>query len=261
VAFATQGTAQLRQNYALALTLAGDRATAYKVAEFDLGPSRSLTQVDDWYINASKPLPEQLAAFTGLKSQSSGKPAQMAAAVLPPVGAAPAAVVAAAAPAEPLNILPEVSAPEVPVTQVPDVKTPDTKAVVISHTMIATPAKIVPIAFRPVRSKHVGFNSTAILSAPFKGWLVQLAAVNPNVNAQSLKTRLLKQFGRFLGRLGPVSHAQVTAGNRTLKRVFVGPYRTKSQAAAVCARVKTRGGSCLVRSAVSPAVAAPETKI
>ncbi len=307
VAFATDGTPQLRQNYALALTLAGDRATAYKVAEFDLGPSRGMAQVNDWYLNADKPLPQQLAALTGLPSQSGAKPAQMAAAALPAPVAAPATtlaapavassmaqtvspVVAAAAVAQPVvaksapkmievakampaaaapvativseapvNLLPEVPTPT-PATKVAAIKTPDTKPVMVRSTAKVEKANIMPVTLRPLSSKRAGFNAASAAPAASRGWLVQVAAVSATVSARDLKARLRQQFGAWMAKLGPVTHSKAEVGQRSFKRVFVGPYRSRAQAGNICARIKSRGGNCLVRAAASPATP-PETKI
>jgi D-alanyl-D-alanine carboxypeptidase len=291
VAFATEGTPQLRQNYALALTLAGDRTAAYKVAEYDLGVSRSMSQVNAWYLNADKPLPEQLAAITGLRSQTGAKPMQMAAAVLPPVvatsaptpvavpistaapviatepaKATPAQIVkapsVAKAPAEPLNLLPVVPS-ATPATKAAVVAVPDSKPVVVTSSV--KPAKIAAtlVALRPVSSKRPGFNASSAAPAALRGWLVQVAALSQNVSSRDLTSRLRQQFGSFFGKLGPITQSKALVGQRSVKRVFVGPYRSKAKASSVCANIKTRGGTCLVRAAAPAPTPAPaaDTKI
>jgi Flp pilus assembly protein TadD len=275
-AFAADSTPQLRQNYALALTLAGDRATAYKVAEFDLGASRAMAQVNGWYLNADKPLPQQLAALTGLPSQSGATPAQMAAAALP-VATAPVAVVAApvlapipvlaeavatekaSVPTEPMNLLPEKTA--APVKTVPTAFAPSVKAKIIRSEAKPVAVALTPVALRPMSSKQPGFTASTVAPAALRGWLVQVAAVSPNVTSKLLSARLRKQFGNFFGKLGPITQSKAVVEKRAVKRVFVGPYRSASQATQVCARIKARGGACLVRAAAPAARAVPETKI
>lgn len=270
MAFATDSTPQLRQNYALALTLSGDRATAYKVAEFDLGNSRAMAQVNSWYLSADKPLAQQLAVLTGLPSQTGASPAQMAAVALPaqvvakPVNVEPAqtadvpqttpetAIVATAKPDAPLNLLPD-PAPKAQVAA---------KAVVIRSTASPANTAITPISLRPVSLKQAGFTASSAAPAALRGWLVQVAAVSPDVSGKLLVQRLRKQFGSFFGKLGPVTHSKASVGARTVKRVFVGPYRTARQASSICARIKARGSACLVRPAAAPASKpAVETKI
>jgi Flp pilus assembly protein TadD len=289
-AFAVDSTPQLRQNYALALTLAGDRAAAYKVAEYDLGASRAVAQVNSWYLTADKPLPQQLAALTGLPSQSSGTATPMVAAALP-VATAPAAVAAepakpavveapavaraapmpvmtdavmaekSAAPSEPLNLLPETAAPA-PAKKVAAVFAPTVKAKIIHTEAKPLAVAATPVSLRPVSSKQPGFTASTAAPAALRGWLVQVAAVSPNVSGQLLSARLRKQFGSYFAKLGPITNSKVVMKKRTLQRVFVGPYRSANQASQICARIKTRGGACLVRPAAAPvAKAAPVTKI
>jgi Flp pilus assembly protein TadD len=273
-AFASDSTPQLRQNYALALTLSGDRATAYKVAEFDLGNSRALAQVNSWYLSADKPLAQQLAALTGLPSQSGASPAQMAAVALP--------AVAEPAKAEPANVALAAQAPELPQTQpatdtvvaakpdaplslLPDPApkaAPSAKAVVIRSKTPPASTAITSISLRPVSFKQAGFTASSAAPAALRGWLVQVASVSPDVSGKLLIQRLRKQFGSFFGKLGPVTHSKASVGARTVKRVFVGPYRTARQASSICARIKARGSACLVRPAATPASKpAAETRI
>jgi Flp pilus assembly protein TadD len=295
LAFATDSAPQLRQNYALALTLAGDRATAYKVAEFDLGASRAMTQVNAWYAYADKPLPQQLAALTGLPSQSGTKPANMAAAALPtvkasvkagpakmdiakvaPVKATPILTDSVSAPGvatsvEPINLLPDgaaltptekAPALKAPPAKAPTVKAPSAKAVVIHTEAKPAPVLATSVSLRPTSSKQAGFTASSAAPAALRGWLVQVAAVSPNVSGKLLSARLRKQFGSFFGKLGPITHSKAVVGKQAVKRVFIGPYRSAQQASQVCARIKARGSSCMVRAAAAPAAqAAATTKI
>ncbi len=286
MAFASDSTPQLRQNYALALTLSGDRATAYKVAEFDLGNSRALEQVNSWYQNADKPLAQQLAALTGLPSQNGASPAQMAAVALPAVAVVEPTkiesakvesakvessnIVAAAQNADlpqtpPVTDIVVTAKPDAPLNLLPEPApkaVPSAKAVVIRSK--AQPASLVTtsISLRPVSTKQAGFTASSAAPAALRGWLVQVAAVSTDVSGKLLVQRLRKQFGSFFGKLGPVTHSKASVGTRTVKRVFVGPYRSAQQARSVCARIKARGSACLVRPAATPASKpAIETKI
>ncbi len=275
MAFATDSTPQLRQNYALALTLSGDRAAAYKVAEFDLGNSRALEQVNSWYLNADKPLAQQLAVLTGLPSQSSAKTAEMAAVALPaatvvaPIKAelikTEAAQVASVPQSLPVADAATTAQPEAPANlplEPAPTPVPFTKAVVIPSKAQPATATAASISLRPVSFKQPGFTASSAAPAALRGWLVQVAAVNADLSGKVLGLRLRQQFGRFFDKLGPVTHSKVSVGTRMVKRVFVGPYRSAKLASNICDRIKARGSACLVRSAATPsAKPSVETKI
>ncbi len=280
VALSASGSIRSRQNLALALTLFGNRAKAYDVAAMDMGAAPAVRQVDGWYADADKPLPEQLKQFAGLSVKPNG-PLQVAKLT---VATAPSASMAtlvksvilpvdfvsvAVSPlvqqdkvvvddqpiAKPISILPVLAA-----------TAPKQVAIIKAAKLSVEPANAQPVKviltglhtlaskpFVQAKGKNSGFATMTKYTTQHitSGWFIQLAAVTADVSSASMKARISKQFSYILARIGILSTYDAQIGEKRIKRVMLGPYTNKATASHVCSGIKAKGKACFIRS-VSP---------
>ncbi len=279
VALSGSGNIRSRQNLALALTLSGNRAKAYTVAALDMGAVPAVRQVDAWYADADKPLPDQLKQFAGLSVKSSG-PVQTAA--LGSASTAPVKIAEVLIPAnsydnsvaslvKPVVLQDDAEALPKPVSIMPVIRAPILKQVTIIKTAklgaepghpAPEPAKVelaslrtqVSKPFVQIKGKLPGFTSMTKYTTQHitSGWFIQLAAVTVDVSSASMTTRIKQQFSHFLAKIGILSTYDAQIGDKRIKRVVLGPYTNKATASHICGGIKAKGKACFVR-AVSPA--------
>ncbi|WP_313535049.1 SPOR domain-containing protein [Sphingomonas sp.] len=229
---APEATARTRQNFALALALAGRWGEAKAVAAMDVAPDQLNARMLQW-ASFARPANayDQVAAVLGVQAvQDTGQPVALALARQPDFAAVtPAPTTAVAQEPEP--------APEpIPVRE--PVPTP-----------LFTPVPVrmaKPKAVRPLPPKPT---PVTVASGPY---VVQLGAF---ANAGVARDAWQKLSGRVAA-LRPLKPqgSTVPNGAATLYRLSVGGF-ARSDADGVCRAVKTGGGNCFVRMAAGDAVA------
>lgn len=230
---APDATARTRQNFALALALAGRWGEAKAVAAMDVAPDQLNARLLQW-AGFARPANayDQVAALLGVQAvQDGGQPVALALARQPDLAALAPAPTPVAAPdpepvVEPLPIPVQEPAP----------------------APIFSPAPVRSVAVRPAKPLPRPA-PVRVASGPY---VVQLGAF---ANAGVARDAWQKLSGRVaaLNRLKPQG-ASVSSGAASLYRLSVGGF-ARTDADALCRAVKTGGGTCFVRMAAGDAVA------
>ena len=251
--------ARLRQNLALAHALSGDWTTARLVAEQDLAPNLVDARIQQWMALATPArASDQVAALTGVTpapvdpgqpvrlalapvetrtAEAAPQPAPVAAAPVavdtPAFEAAPPVAVAEVAP-PPLPLLPVAEpAPEAEVAPPPPPPAPEAKAPVVRA------AAFVP-ARKPVRkasAPRAQGRSTAV---------VQLGAYGSRDRVSAAWNSITTRYPALRGYTPLTARFETSSG--TVYRLSIRGFDSQQEAIARCRLLKTRGGSCFVRS-------------
>ncbi|WP_333571653.1 SPOR domain-containing protein [Sphingomonas sp.] len=246
---APDATARTRQNFALALALAGRWGEAKAVAAMDVAPDQLNARMLQW-ANFARPANayDQVASLLAVQPvQDGGQPVALALARQPNLAAltpVPAPVPAPVASPEPE---PEPSA-EPAAMPVPEA----------APTPVFTPAPVRVAAAKLPKPQPPKAAPVRVAAGPF---VVQLGAF---ANAGVARDAWQKLSGRVsaLGRLKPQG-ATVPSGAASLYRLSVGGF-ARTDADALCKAVKTGGGNCFVRMTAGDAVASwykPATRV
>ncbi len=227
---APEVTARTRQNFALALALAGRWGEAKAVAAMDVAPDQLNPRMLQW-ANFARPANayDQVAAILGVQAvQDAGQPVALALARQPDF--------AAMTPA-----LRPVTTPEPEPEPIP-VSTP-------APTPVFTPAPVRMAKSKPVKPLPSKRAPVMVANGPY---VVQLGAF---ASAGVARDAWQKLSGR-ISALRPLKPqgATVPSGTATLYRLSVGGFARKD-AEGLCRTVKTGGGNCFVRMAAGDAVA------
>ncbi|SFI98585.1 Flp pilus assembly protein TadD, contains TPR repeats [Sphingomonas sp. NFR04] len=227
---APEATARTRQNFALALALAGRWGEAKAVAAMDVAPDQLNARMLQW-ASFARPANayDQVAAVLGVQAvQDGGQPVALALAKQPDF--------AALTPTPVVSPEPEPQPEPIPVSEPAPV--PVFKPVPVR---MAKPKTVKPLPPKPA--------PVTVASGPY---VVQLGAF---ANAGVARDAWQKLSGRVAA-LRPLKPqgATVPSGKATLYRLSVGGF-ARSDADGVCRAVKTGGGSCFVRMAAGDAVA------
>lgn len=256
---AADATAKTRQNYALALALAGRWQDAKNVAAMDVPGDQLDARIMQW-ASFSRPTNayDQVAALLGVRAvEDPGQPIQLALARQPAMAAAKApdpvdaympgkadvepVAVAAATPATGVTP-PADSATQLAGTGSSVVFGPRTEVVqaIPAHTPARVPAARAAIVGRaPVGAVRVA-------AAPAKGdWVVQLGAFDSAEIARDAWRRTTARVPA-LARHTPKGMT-VRASGATLYRLSVGGF-ARADAISLCTTVRSRGGNCFVRA-------------
>ncbi|MET3710250.1 Flp pilus assembly protein TadD [Sphingomonas trueperi] len=230
---APEATARTRQNFALALALAGRWGEAKAVAAMDVAPDQLNARLLQW-ASFARPANayDQVAAVLGVQAvQDAGQPVALALARQPYFAAL------TPTPTPTVSPEPEPQPEPIPVSE-PAAPVPVFKPVPVR---MAKPKTVKPLPPKPA--------PTMVASGPY---VVQLGAF---ANAGVARDAWQKLSGR-VSALRPLKPqgATVPSGTATLYRLSVGGF-ARTDADGVCRAVKTGGGSCFVRMAAGDAVA------
>ncbi len=269
--------AKARQNLALAYAMDGKWANARVMAAQDLSPDMVDARMTQW---ASFVRPraawDQVASLMKITpAYDPGMPAQLALNVAPAVAAVavvapvpePVAIqqvaaitetqpvyetpVAAAAAAEPEPQLPVfVPLPKIHAVHgaVPLIKSSHSP---IKQAVVAAP-KPAPSAAKPVKVAAVKPKTQPVVAGSFQTadsgrFVVQLGAFSNEGGAHAAWDGALKKTGEIGNYSAATARVQVKGAS--LYRLSVSGFTTREAAGQVCARVKSAGGACFVRSA------------
>jgi Flp pilus assembly protein TadD len=229
---APDATARTRQNFALALALAGRWGEAKAVAAMDVAPDQLNARMLQW-ASFARPANayDQVAAVLGVQAvQDAGQPVALALARQPDF--------AALTPTPTPTVSPEPEPQPEPIPVSEPAPVPVFKPVPVR---IAKPKAVKPLPPKPA--------PTMVASGPY---VVQLGAF---ANAGVAREAWQKLSGRVAA-LRPLKPqgATVPSGAATLYRLSVGGF-ARNDADGLCRAVKTGGGSCFVRMAAGDAVA------
>lgn len=265
--------ATVRQNLALAHALAGDWDEARVIASQDIPEGQLDSRMHQWMQLATpKNASDQVAALVGVTPASvdGGQPVQLAlnkaeatqsvasAAPAPKAPAvAKASVVAAAAPVAPMAApVVQIAAPKpVPVTlaSVPPAPPPPRTTMATLATAAMSEAKAVISSFMP---------HSAAVAKPAKPRVVAAAAKRPvsgdgktvvQLGAYGSPERVLAAWNGAAHKYGalkaymPMS-ARFASPKGTFYRLSVRGFSGFSEANALCASIKRKGGTCFVRN-------------
>ncbi|MBB4153414.1 Flp pilus assembly protein TadD [Sphingomonas jinjuensis] len=253
--------AKLRQNLALSLALAGQWHGARLVASADMSPADVDQRMEDWAAFAQPTaVSDQVATLLGVRAASdSGQPAVLALTAPLHVVAAPIATPVAAptpAPEPAVLVQPEPIRPPlllaVPAMPMVVAVTPPTAPLVAAPSVVPVVASVRWGARRevvqplPVLSATRAVGRVAAASAPAaKGdWYIQLGAYDSPAVARAKWERLKRRYAAFSA-YQPMG-ASVRSRDGSFYRLSVGGL-TRRDAAAICGRYRTKGGSCFVR--------------
>lgn len=229
-------TATMRQNLALALALDGRWVEARTVASVDMSPEQVDARLVEWAGFARpRSAAQQVAALLGVTPVADrGQPVQLALSV--PGDAAPVTV-ARAAP-EPAEILPEPAPPVAPTRLA---------AIVRPAITFAPRREIVQALPRDYRGRSAAPVRMAATPAPggTGGYYVQLGAFDNAAVARTAWRRIARNVPR-LAEMSPQG-MQASVRGASFYRLSVGGL-ARTDAAALCGRVRARGDRCFVRT-------------
>ncbi|GAA0732488.1 SPOR domain-containing protein [Sphingomonas sp. ABOLD] len=227
---APEATARTRQNFALALALAGRWGEAKAVAAMDVAPDQLNARMLQW-ASFARPANayDQVAAVLDVQAvQDAGQPVALALAKQPDFAA----------------MVPEptpVATPEPEPEPIPVSDPVPTPMFTPAPVRVAKPRSIKPLASKP-----------APVVAATGPYVVQLGAF-ANAGVARDAWQKLRSRVSALRPLKPQG-ATVPSGTATLYRLSVGSFARKD-AEGLCRTVKTGGGNCFVRMAAGDAVA------
>lgn len=271
---APQADAKTRQNYALALALAGRWADARTVVSMDVAPDQVDARLEQW-ASFARPASasDQVASLLGVTPmQDPGQPVALALnapggatalAAQAPVdsfmpGAAPQAAELAAAVTPP-------AAPQMVAASVSNVSFGARQEVVQALPVrpvraVATKREIAPGAVAPVKAKAVGVTKpVSVVGAsaprvPAKGnFFVQLGAYDNAAVARDAWSRVARAHPGFAGQSPSGMPVSTEAG--TFYRLSVGGF-ARGDAVQLCQSYKAKGGKCFVRAGAGDKAAA-----
>lgn len=228
------GTAKARQNLALALALAGRWGEARAVAAVDLAPGDVDRRIQQW-MRFARPTTssEQVATLLGTRAVADpGQPVALALAI-PPVAAAPVAVAEAPVP------------PATPAAEPIELAS-------AAGVRFAPRQEIVQPIGSAVGARQVATRAAEPAPAASGQYYVQLGAHADGTSARKAWA-MAQQRHRALAGLVPFSaEARVRGGS--YQRLSVGGF-ARPDALALCARLRSEGGSCFVREQAGDRVA------
>jgi tetratricopeptide (TPR) repeat protein len=255
---------RVRQNLALAYALSGDWTAARTIAAQDLAPDQVDSRVQQW-MSLAKPVraSDQVAALVGITPAASdpGQPvrlalnqdaAKYAAAAAPQpepqvVAAAPAYAEPVAAPAPQSVEVASVSAPQ----PEPSIQTisaaaaisPEAPAAFVAMSSSFAPApKPAAAAKKPARARAVARKANSNSKA-----VVQLGAYSSAERVSVAWARLTKKYPA-LANYSPM-RARFNGPKGTVWRLSIQGFDSQRDAIQRCQLLRSRGGSCFVRSA------------
>ncbi len=272
-------TAQTRQNLAFAYALDGRWREAKLMAVQDLDPASVDNRIIEWArIGRPGAYQERVASLLGVQPALSdpGQPVRLAlnpqsapndsldtgpvqtasiGGQLPAIGPAPrpvsvAPTSAAAEPVTKVAVAPLIQASTTPARVVPKAKNPAAIKAASANSSDkfifekAGTAKFQKTAFaKPIVKKPI---SRAIPVTKSSGtYLIQLGAFSSPQNTQRAWTSLTKKYPTLSSFKNASS--RVNSNGKTLYRLAAMGFGNESSAAAICGRIKTKGGNCIVR--------------
>lgn len=257
-----RSTPQSRQNLALAYALAGRWAEARLAASLDLKPQLVARRLLAWSDLAAEARPAmRVAAMLRITPvPDAGMPERLA--LLP--AAAPVASaerVAAAAPPPPRRLDDDIAPPPVAVAAVPAAAVPVASMPAIRFAPSAEIVQPVPASAGAVRAASPRAAArTVVLSGPSPIARLQRATYTPaasgrfavQLGAYSSVARAETGWQAAVGRmamLGTHSPAIATArhGTGLVYRLAVAGFDRRDDAAALCLKLRARGGQCFIR--------------
>jgi Flp pilus assembly protein TadD len=257
-----RSTPQSRQNLALAYALAGRWAEARLAASLDLKPQLVARRLLAWSDLAAEARPAmRVAAMLRITPvPDAGMPERLA--LLP--AAAPAASaerVAAAAPPPPRRLDDDIAPPPVAVAAVPAAPVPVASMPAIRFAPSTEIVQPVPAGAGAVRAASPRAAArTVVLSGPSPIARLQRATYTPaasgrfavQLGAYSSVARAETGWQAAVGRmamLGTHSPAIATArhGTGLVYRLAVAGFDSRADAAALCLKLRARGGQCFIR--------------
>lgn len=227
---APDANAKVRQNYALALALAGRWPEARSAATIDLPPADADRRIAQWATFARPVGPaDQVAALLGVTPVADGgQPATLA--LVAPANAAVEAAPVEAVPAEAAPV--EIAMPE----------TPAPASVQVEAAAPAPPPAAV--VFGP-RREVVQSSPVAIPAAARGGFVVQLGAYRTTAAARDAWRGAQRKYALLDGRT-PSSVALARARG-SVYRLSVGGF-ARAEATELCGKLRAAGGACFVRA-------------
>lgn len=241
--------AKTRQNFALALALAGRWNESRQVVGVDLAPTEADARIMQWAAFA-KPVgaADQVAALLGVRPvKDSGQPVALALNGAVPVasmGAAPIEDVVA----EPAPIEVADGAPSATVVLPASASNP-APAGTLSFGERREVVQVLPATSVPTISAPGGFKTklaTATVSTsahPARGkWFVQLGAYDNAAVAKDAWGRAQRRYPAF------AEHAPTGAAFKSFYRLSVGGF-SRAGAESLCRGYRANGGTCFVRTA------------
>ena len=253
--------AQVRQNLALALALAGDWTNAKIVASQDLSPELVDQRIAQW-MTFTKPnsASSQVAALTGVTPDAGdpGQPVRLALTAAVPTQAVAQAQPVEAAPVQVAEAAPIETISVAPASQqaFAEAVAPAPLPAAIADTLSPQPAFVAPIAPKAKRSLAFAATAksgnrlmrTAALKRPSgnSGAVVQLGAYGSPERVSYAWDKAAKRYAA-LRAYTPMS-AKFASGKGTVYRLSVKGFDSVREAQGLCNALKQAGTPCFVRS-------------
>ena len=249
---------KLRQNLALSYALAGKWTNARVMAAQDLSPEMVDERMTQWAQFVSpKAVTQQVATLLGVKPVSdAGQPMRLALvnsiqqsasveSAIEPAIERIAEPIAQSVAFEPQKAEQQADAPVFEMAETP-IKPAVYDAPLIKSEIAPTKQSVAPVA----RSASPSVKNKLVESGRF---VVQLGAFKSSSSAQKAWNSALNKTSDLADYTPATSRVKVKAAS--LFRMSVSGFTTRETAGAVCAKVKSGGGACFIRSATGDAPA------